>query len=795
MGRRKRDQPIAIDDGTHPVEFVTVATRPMETIEIDLTKMAAMEGTIATYENRLAKFKDAIVRPIFRVRADDIDQANKLIADMMKTIRAVAHHVRRPEIQVIKVRQVRAPEMSQGMDAKDAVKEYLKVRPPTVADPDAVMDMVLDLSSEVVFGEGRPHPRTWSLSHVGVRDFMPFDDANLLELKPGVYAVSARYDGEIGSSNRAGKSAFIEAVLFALYGKTGRKLSSNSKLVHRGKDDALVSVGIMTDPEQTALKIARQVGKKSYLEVGDVTGVTKGQSVIEQYVGMGFDDFIKTCFVRQGDLLGLLGETSAPIQNALMRWTGVDAWVGVHKEVSGEMASMEARLKSAKDELADVDIHLTKAVPIPTQEMVDIANKAWTAITSIDDPTTRLEELRKQLRLGKRLEALKLEAKPLRKLNKANVSNGMVQIKLDAEYQTAVSDLQEHTKKVNEASKLCHGGFDGACPVDDSSCPRTDEINAASEKMDAKLVLALEKKDGSQAVRDEVCEQRETVLAAGEELERKIKKAFAAEASVKEMKDWPSVESIEAEIKVLETKASTMPDTDAYREAYDDAVRRLDRYNELIKRKRNAKKSIDAIGDKLKVVRYVAMMCSRKGIPSFQMEAAVGELEAQANEVLEKVGLPVRVEFKFGRELNRLADVCPDCGAAFPKSAKAKFCEACGSKRGKAINDDLVVNVLENGEEQELEQDSGGGQDLIALAVRIALCRFLGARVLFLDEVCGMLDTKNVSALVQVLGKLTEVGFEQVFVISHRQEVAEALSKEIQVTRYQDEGRSEIKVV
>jgi DNA repair exonuclease SbcCD ATPase subunit len=788
MGRKKR---IQIDDGSHPVEFVTVANRPMETIEIDLTKT---EGTIAKYENRLARFEGAIVRPIFRVRADNIDQANALIADMMKTMRTVAHHVRRPEVQVVKVGQVRAPKMKQGMDAKDAVKEYLKVRPPTVADPEAVMDMVLELSSGVVFGEGMPQPKSWFLNHVVMQDFMPFGGTFDCVLEQGVYAVTARYDGEVGASNRAGKSAFIDAVLFALYGKTGRRLSSNNKVIHRGKEDATAAVAIDTGPGPSQL-VSRQIGKKSLLRVGVVTGVSNGQPVIERIVGLNFDDFVKTCFVRQGDLHGLLGETSAPIQNALMRWTGVDAWTDIHKTVAGSMAAMESRLKSAQNELADTAHHLSRFDPLPTQKMVDKANKAWTAATSDEDPTERLEELQKQLKQAKRLEELKLKAKPLRAFKKAQANNEKVLSGLDIEYQTAVSDLTEHTKKATAASKLCHGGFDGVCPVDSDECPRAEEINHNGEVLDQKLVVCLEKKDEVRAVRDEVCEQREAVLDESEELKSSVEKAFGADAAVKEMKDWPLVETIEAEINVLTKKADDLPNTDEYREAYDDAVRNLDRYNELVKRKNNAEKSVNAIEKKLKVVRYVALMCSRKGIPAFQMESAVSELEAQANEVLEKVGLPVRVEFKFGRELGKLTDVCPDCGAAYPKTAKVKFCEACGAKRGNAVNDDLVVNVLENGQVQEFEQDSGGGKALVALAVRIALCRFLGARVLFLDEVCGMLDVKNVAALVQVLGRLPDVGFEQVFVISHRQEVADALSKEIRVTRYQDEGRSEIEVV
>jgi DNA repair exonuclease SbcCD ATPase subunit len=100
--------------------------------------------------------------------------------------------------------------------------------------------------------------------------------------------------------------------------------------------------------------------------------------------------------------------------------------------------------------------------------------------------------------------------------------------------------------------------------------------------------------------------------------------------------------------------------------------------------------------------------------------------------------------------------------------------------------------VREGDRLQEFGQDSGAGRDLLALAVRVVLSEFLGASILFLDEVSGSLDDYHRPTLLRLLRRLPRMGFTQVFVISHQKEVAEALPRNILVLRIPSEGRSEI---
>jgi DNA repair exonuclease SbcCD ATPase subunit len=91
-----------------------------------------------------------------------------------------------------------------------------------------------------------------------------------------------------------------------------------------------------------------------------------------------------------------------------------------------------------------------------------------------------------------------------------------------------------------------------------------------------------------------------------------------------------------------------------------------------------------------------------------------------------------------------------------------------------------------------LDADSGGGKTLVGLALRIALSKFVGSSILFLDEICASLDVPNLTKLMKSLVALIDDGFRQIFVITHRREIAETLSHNLLATRDQDKQCTEI---
>jgi DNA repair exonuclease SbcCD ATPase subunit len=185
-------------------------------------------------------------------------------------------------------------------------------------------------------------------------------------------------------------------------------------------------------------------------------------------------------------------------------------------------------------------------------------------------------------------------------------------------------------------------------------------------------------------------------------------------------------------------------------------------------------------------------MFGKSGISSMMIENALEEIEGQVNYILEQLGTDHRLKFDPERSLKRLSRTCFECGEVFGEGSKEKFCPECGVARQNERSDELRPMIVENGRKQAFELDSGAGRALVALATRAAMSRFLGASVLFLDEVSGALDDYHLTLLIRLLHKLPSMGFKQVFVISHQKEVDATSPIQIVVSKIQEEGRSTV---
>ena len=170
------------------------------------------------------------------------------------------------------------------------------------------------------------------------------------------------------------------------------------------------------------------------------------------------------------------------------------------------------------------------------------------------------------------------------------------------------------------------------------------------------------------------------------------------------------------------------------------------------------------------------------------IESVLSGIESQANNLLGEMGVEHRLRFSFQKELKKKAAACQVCGRVFARGELK--CKACDAPRGNEVSDTMEVKVVDAGKLQSFDQDSGGGKALLALVVRIALARFLGLRILFLDEVCSNLDAENLNSVVEMIQRLPDLGFRQVFVISHRRDLLEQLNACVVITRDPVAGRS-----
>jgi DNA repair protein SbcC/Rad50 len=117
-----------------------------------------------------------------------------------------------------------------------------------------------------------------------------------------------------------------------------------------------------------------------------------------------------------------------------------------------------------------------------------------------------------------------------------------------------------------------------------------------------------------------------------------------------------------------------------------------------------------------------------------------------------------------------------------------------------SITDTYEVKVLDGGEYVDLAALSGGEQDLVALAVRLALAEVVTARqgvagigTLVLDEVFGSQDAGRQQAIVSALRSLREV-YGQILLISHVGGLDECADAVVTVTTDPDRTTTEVNV-
>ena len=101
--------------------------------------------------------------------------------------------------------------------------------------------------------------------------------------------------------------------------------------------------------------------------------------------------------------------------------------------------------------------------------------------------------------------------------------------------------------------------------------------------------------------------------------------------------------------------------------------------------------------------------------------------------------------------------------------------------------------------DRKYELFSGGQKQRINLAIRVGLSKFLSNRsnsdiqFFFIDEGLSTLDDDGRANFLEMISAISQM-FEQIFIISHMEDVKDAFEQKILITKTQDEG-SKIKIM
>lgn len=184
-------------------------------------------------------------------------------------------------------------------------------------------------------------------------------------------------------------------------------------------------------------------------------------------------------------------------------------------------------------------------------------------------------------------------------------------------------------------------------------------------------------------------------------------------------------------------------------------------------------------------------------------ERALAELDRTKKEVaeIERVKATIDSDRRKADELSLLEDVV----SSFKDNLIARVAPALSDLTSKGLSsmtdgryskveldDNYEMSIEDQGQPYPVDRFSGGEADLANLSLRLAISRIIADRtgsspvnLLILDEIFGSQDPNRKRSVVSALSKLSNQ-FRQIFLITHIEDVKDAMNYVIQVEEQED---------
>lgn len=627
-------------------------------------------------------------------------------------------------------------------------------------------------------------------------NWMRFAGDTTVDLDASVYGIVGEYDGDARRSNWAGKTSFVEAIRFALFG-VHRAAREDGWITH-GEAGGSVSV---TLTDGTAITRSRRRGQATKLVVtrGDTQATgDPAQGVIDTAIGIGRDDFEVTCWFGQKQMARLILARPVERFDLVSGWFGLDPLQRCEERVRLHLSALSTEAQAHGRALQTTTVLLASLV------------EAWAGVLGSVSPAMRASVLRAEVMsraarvnvAEERVNGALLDVEEF-----ADVSRAIDAVEEIAEIRTEGKALSEQIAEVGDAEGrvgnwtvvhddakaarqrtadelkakrvLARGEFSGTCPVDSGACPAKIEINARTAKNAGLYDAASLAYDAATKAEALARLELETAVSDARKLDALVVKRDMLRARAKIL--LPKAESASGSkfdadehgkrVAALDMAHRTLASEHAGLTAVEAALTELDA---LLVNIETEERSLALLRSKEAVGRAALRIFGRQGAQKRIAESALVEIEAGANSILREAGIDLTLRVQWGREGVGLSAWCGECGAPFPASARVKTCERCKADRGPKVVERLDI---------ELSDRSGAAEDLAGAALQLSAAAWLRRErgvswsVAFLDEPFGSLDEANRKGFAAHLVAMLRgsAGFEQAFIVAHHPDVIDGL--------------------
>ncbi|MDF2615453.1 MAG: hypothetical protein K0Q47_108 [Sedimentibacter sp.] len=499
--------------------------------------------------------------------------------------------------------------------------------------------------------------------------------------------------------------------------------------------------------------------------------------------------------------------------------------------LKNDLELIEKQLETLNKAMEGLNIKIQKYNDITNiqKSIKSIKSEIRSISNEIDEFNEDIDEKKKDVLKAENNEKRLLELKDINSdcLSDAKDSLDIANKKLKEKNQELATAKAEFISLKNQHDNI--DKFDNICPITKNQCTSLDTIKSSKndlrkkgiaknleiKNIESKIEVLTGKLQEEQEKYDEIKEQLQEIKLRQKEPTKKeildkiksLKDKIGAKENLKKQKEsllkeeeekLSELEQIDID-KLKNEKSVTNSKIADNKSSLNDIINNIARQEaelNILKQKRQtaikAEKDMKELLKKYSIHKYVTYMFGKNGIPSNQIEASFNEIEEEANLILEKISSDISLEFTPDRELDSWEPNCLVCGTPFPKNYRKTTCPECENERQRKKKDELGIIITTGGNEIDFNLESGGGQVLISISIRLAFVRLLQRRIgvnlklVVFDEIFGMLDEVNRQHIFKLLAKtlIDDFGFSQILAISHEAEIRDSLPYVIKVTKY-----------
>jgi DNA repair exonuclease SbcCD ATPase subunit len=640
-----------------------------------------------------------------------------------------------------------------------------------------------------------------------LRNWMRFKGEHDIDLTPEIYGVTARWSESERRSNWGGKSALLEAIRFALYGK--HRFKSDDSWVSRWEKKGEV---VLELSDGTIIRRSKSIGSSEKLTVGTIASgeeVMKGdeaQLYINQVVGMDLADAESTWYIGQKKTSRFITDDPGTRMDVVVGWLRLaplqQAYDSVTEQLAtvlDEVAILEAGRRASREVIEGIaktcGMVATTDTQLELDEMVQVAaldvERAQLIVRGYEKYQLQEADVRHALADAQEYQRVLEQGKALRaKMDgyAATVPNEEQLKALQAAYDATTYRHTTMAGEVVAKQRLSTGQFDGTCPVNSCVCPVKDKINADTALNSGLLQIA-------RLAYDESVEPNKAAQKALTGAQSLVSQW--AQDGLERTRLLAQVAKLRPAFERAQTLAIDVTLPFKLIQARSELVKvETERYSLIASQKMvaiqkkvfdNADAELGPLREEAQLFREAQQILGRQGAQRRIAEAALSEIEINANYALGKCGIDLELKLQWAREGKGLAKTCESCGSAFGSSQKVKVCTRCGVERGPHLVNEFKV---------ELSNQSGSAEDLAGIAMNLAAAdwfrrdRQAAWSTVILDEPLSACDAENAAAVAGHLpGLLRHFGFTQAFVCSHSPSHMASMPKLIEIEAGHESSR------